>query len=194
MKKYLKTSEYAKKVGLHYRTVVRHFKNGWIDGYQDPNTGTMFLLNPEYKETQETNLKVVLYARVSSSNNTASLDGQIERLRLYAAAKGYEVIDEVKEIASGLNDSRPKLSKILDRSDWGILLVEHKDRLTRFGFNYFKYLEKCGQKIEVINVKENKDEELIDDFVSIITSFCGRIYGANRNKKTKSIIDELNKK
>ena len=60
MKKYLKTSEYAKKVGLHYRTVVRHFKNGWIDGYQDPNIGTMFLLNPEYKETQETNLKVVL--------------------------------------------------------------------------------------------------------------------------------------
>lgn len=80
---------------------------------------------------------------------------------------------------------------MLDRNDWDILLVEHKDRLTRFGFNYFRILEKTGQKVEVINKKENKNEELIDDFVSIITSFCGRIYGSNRKKKTKEIIEKV---
>lgn len=191
MKEYLKPSEYAKTIGVHYRTVVKHFHKGYIDGYKDENTGSIFIKNPAY-ETKKTNEnKVILYARVSSTNNKASLSGQIERMKSFAAAKGYIVIDEISEIASGMNESRPKLNKLLDRNDWDILLVEHKDRLTRFGFNYFRILEKTGQKVEVINKKENKNEELIDDFVSIITSFCGRIYGSNRKKKTKEIIKKI---
>lgn len=191
MKEYLKPSEYAKTIGLHYRTVVKHFHKGYIDGYKDENTGSIFIKNPAF-ETKKTNgNKVILYARVSSTNNKASLSGQIERMKGFAAAKGYTIIDEVSEIASGMNESRPKLNKLLDRNDWDILLVEHKDRLTRFGFNYFRILEKTGQKVEVINKKENKNEELIDDFVSIITSFCGRIYGSNRKKKTKEIIEKI---
>lgn len=147
--------------------------------------------NPAFETKKANENKVILYARVSSTNNKASLSGQIERMKSFAAAKGYTVIDEVSEIASGMNESRPKLNKLLDRSDWDILLVEHKDRLTRFGFNYFRILEKTGQKVEVINKKENKNEELIDDFVSIITSFCGIIYGSNRKKKTKETIEKI---
>lgn len=191
MKEYLKPSEYAKIIGLHYRTVVKHFHKGYIDGYKDENTGSIFIKNPAFETKKENENKVILYARVSSTNNKASLSGQIERMKSFAAAKGYTVIDEVSEIASGMNESRPKLNKLLDRNDWDILLVEHKDRLTRFGFNYFRILEKTGQKVEVINKKENKNEELIDDFVSIITSFCGRIYGSNRKKKTKEIIEKV---
>ena len=191
MKEYLKPSEYAKTVGLHYRTVVKHFHKGYIDGYKDENTGSIFIKNPAFETKKANENKVILYARVSSTNNKASLSGQIERIKSFAAAKGYTVIDEVSEIASGMNESRPKLNKLLDRNDWDILLVEHKDRLTRFGFSYFRILEKTGQKVEVINKKENKNEELIDDFISIITSFCGRIYGSNRKKKTKEIIEKI---
>lgn len=135
-----------------------------------------------------------MYARVSSTTNKASLDGQIERMRDYSAAKGYTVVREVKEISSGLNDERKKLDSILQSRDWDILLVEHKDRLTRFGFNYFNsMLNKNNQKVEVINnsIKKDKDEELVEDLVAIITSFAGRIYGKNRKKKTEKIIEEL---
>lgn len=191
MKKYLKPSEYAEKVGLNYRTVIKHFYKGYIDGYKDKNTGSIFLLNPNYTKIEPKRNNVILYARVSNTNNKASLDGQLERMRNYASAKGYTIVDEVTKIASGLNDNRKKLNKVLNRNDWQILLVEHKDRLTRFGFNYFSFLEKNGQCVEAINQNETKNEEIVDDFISIISSFCGRIYGSNRTKKTNEIIDKI---
>lgn len=193
MREYIKASDYAKKEGIHYRTAVKHFYKGYVEGYKDENTKRIYIKNPDYKyvDNENNQEKVILYARVSSTTNKASLDGQLERMRNFAAAKGYQVIGEITEIASGLNDSRPKLNKILERTDWSILLVEHKDRLTRFGFNYFKFLEKFGQKVEAINTTDNKDKELVDDFVSVITSFCGRIYGSNRKKKTNEIIKNI---
>jgi putative resolvase len=193
--KYIKPTVYAKKVGLNYRTIVRHYYEGSIEGYIDDNK-RIYLLNPDYKSAPErsSDNRVVLYARVSSTANKASLDGQIERMRLYAAAKGYTVVKEIKEIASGLNDNRKKLLNVLSSDDWDILLVEHKDRLTRFGYNYFSILERLGQRVEVINTVDNKDSEIMDDFISIVTSFCGRIYGANRKKKTEEIIDNIKEK
>lgn len=155
------------------------------------------LLNPNYENTitNTRNIKrVILYARVSSAVNKASLEGQLERMRNYASAKGYTVVKEVKEIASGLNDERPKFSKILTSNDWDILLVEHKDRLTRFGFNYFNLmLNKNNQKVEVINetIDKTKNQELTEDLIAIVTSFCGRFHEANRKEKTNKIIENI---
>ena len=74
-----------------------------------------------------------------------------------------------------------------------ILLAEHKDKLTRFGFNYIDILLKShNKKIEVINLVDNDKEDLIQDFVSLITSFCARIYGQRRSKrKIEKLIKEL---
>ena len=191
---YIKVSDYAKLKGNHYRTIMRHYKNGLIEGYTN-EYGRTYLKNPNYKPGEDKSLsnKVILYARVSSTNNAASLDGQIERLRNYAAAKGYEIVDEYKEIASGLNDNRKYFNQILNRDDYGILLAEHKDRVTRFGYHYIEnLLNRLNIKLEVINNIENKDKEIVDDFISIITSFCGKIYGSKRKAKTERIIKELN--
>ena len=77
--------------------------------------------------------------------------------------------------------------------DYGILLAEHKDRVTRFGYHYTEnLLTRLNVKLEVINNIENKDKEIIDDFISIITSFCDKIYGSKRKAKTERIIKELN--
>lgn len=191
--KYLKTSQYAHMFNQKRPTVTKHFHEGLIPGYQDPVTGTIYLDNPNYKKNNNKN-RVILYARVSSTVNKASLDGQIQRMRDYSAAKGYTVVDEVKEIASGINDQRPKLRKIFKRDDYGILLSEHRDRLTRFGFYYIKdLLKEKGVEVEVINEIENydKDKEMMDDFISIVTSFCHRLYGRNRKKKTEKIIGDI---
>lgn len=194
--KYIKVSQYAKIMGLHPLTINRHFHQGLIDGYQDEKTKTIYLINPEWKERQnkstQTSNRVILYARVSSASNQKSLDGQIDRMRNYAAAKGYQIVDEVKEIASGINDQRPKFTKILKRHDYDILLSEHRDRLTRFGFNYIRtLLNNQGIKVEVINEITDQKQEMMDDFISIVTSFCHQLYGRNQKKKLNQIIEDI---
>ena len=196
-KEYIKASEYAKKMSLNVRTVYRYYHNGKIKGYQDKETGTIFILNPFKNENNEDNLKnkVVLYARVSSSENKTNLESQLEKLRLFASAKGYQIVKEIKDIGSGLNDNRSKLNELFEKelNNFEILLVEHKDRLTRFGFNYVDILLKShNKKIEVINLVDNNKEELIQDFVSVITSFCARIYSQRISKrKVEKLIKEL---
>jgi predicted site-specific integrase-resolvase len=99
----------------------------------------------------------------------------------------------VKEIGSGVNDTRPKLLKLLNDPSVTLIVVEHKERLTRFGFHYIEQLLKMQKRrIEVINQAENGKEDLVQDFVSIVTSFCARPYGQRRSKrKTERIIAEL---
>ena len=99
----------------------------------------------------------------------------------------------MKEIGSGLNDNRPKLEKILLDKGIDIIVVEHKDRLARFGLNYIqKLLELDGRKIEIVNEIEGEKEDLVQDFISIITSFCARIYGNRRSKRaTEKLIKSL---
>ena len=194
--KYLKTAQYAKLYNMNRRTVINNFHKGFIPGYQDKNTKTIYILNPEYQEQKPKTVKrAILYARVSSSTNKKSLDGQISRMEEYCSVKGYQIVDEVKEIASGMNANRRKLSRILKRDDYDILLCEHPDRLTRFGFNYLVILlGRLHVTVEPINVAKTKDEDLFNDFVSIVTSFCQRLYGRNRKKKTMAIIDALKTK
>lgn len=193
---FMRLSEYGAKMGVCYNTVARWFHEGRISGaFQDPVSGSIFvpIAQSEPIKPDQTN-NAILYARVSSATNKASLDGQIERLQQYAIAKGYKIVAEVKEIASGLNENRRQLNKIFDRNDYSILLVEHKDRLTRFGFNYIeKLLNVKGKKIEVIGetVSKDKVQELTEDFISIVTCFCGRLYGCNRKAKTQKIINDI---
>ena len=78
--------------------------------------------------------RCALYARESSSDNKTALASQLTGLRQYAEARGYQIVHVVSEVASGMNDDRPKLHALLKRHDFDVLLVEHKERLSRFGF------------------------------------------------------------
>ena len=180
----MKLSEYAKKNSMHYRTAWVHFKNGLISGARQLPTGTIVVDEEEAFQPPEYN---VIYTRVSSSENKPNLDAQAERLQQFCAAKGWIVHEVVKECASGLNDKRPRLSKIFSDRKATRLIVEHKDRLTRFGANYINLLwPEC--EIIIVNEMEDKDS-LMEDFVSLVTSFCARIYGHRRSKrKTEQII------
>lgn len=192
----MKLSEYARRNNITYRTAQRHWYNGLLNGKQLA-TGTIVIFeNGDNGITKNKILQVATYARVSSRENKNNLDKQQSRLIDYANAKGYKTKYNIKEIGSGLNDSRPKLMKLLLDKDIDIILVEHKDRLTRFGFKYIEeILNLYGRKIEVINNIEDDKDDLMQDFISIITSFCARIYGQRRSKRsTEKIIKELNAK
>lgn len=92
-----------------------------------------------------------------------------------------------------MNDNRKQLALLLEDDNYNILLVEHADRLARFGTNYMKILlSKCGKELEVVNSAENGRDELMQDLVSIIYSFSARMYGLRRAKrKTEKITQEL---
>src|SRR2546426_1942704 len=143
----MRLSQYAKQMGVSYKTAFRWWKAGKLDAYQ-LDTGTVIVR--EAAQPQEA-MGVALYARVSSADQKEDLERQMQRLKDYAAAKGYHVTKTVNELASGLNDSRPKLLKLLTDHAIGLLVVEHRDRLTRFGFNYLEQLMQMqGRRIEVI--------------------------------------------
>lgn len=191
----MKLSDYARKVGVSYYTARRWFHAGQISGYQAPS-GTIIVTEgsePEVQVVVNLPQHVAVYGRVSAAENKANLESQIQRLLDYCAARGYQVTQIVKEIGSGVNDSRPKLLKLLTNPEVSLIVVEHKDRLTRFGFNYIEQLLLMqGRRIEVINQAENGKDDLIQDFASIVTSFCARLYGQRGCKrKTERIIAEL---
>jgi len=119
--------------------------------------------------------------------------GNFSRLIDYANASGFQVAILVKEVGSGLNDNRPELTKLLNDMRLTHIMVEHKDRLTRFGFNYIKNWMSSRQcTIIVINDVETDKEDLMQDFVSLVTSFVARLYGLRRSKrKTEKLIRKL---
>lgn len=89
-----------------------------------------------------------------------------------------------------MNDKRPKLQKIFNDGITTRIVVEHKDRLTRFGFEYIKSLFKA--EIVIINEVKEDNQDLMQDFISLVTSFCARIYGHRRSKRaTEKLIEDL---
>src|SRR6266705_3021044 len=185
----MKLSQYAKQQGISYRTAFRWWQAGQIKGYQAPS-GTIIVMEMEPVPAVQ---KVAIYARVSSSEHRANLERQAERLTQYCTARGYQVAQVVKEIASGVNDARPKLLSLLKDTSITLIVVEHRDRLTRFGFHYLEtLLEAQGRKIEVVNVAENDKEDLVADLVAIVYSFTARLYGQRHARhKTERIVQEL---
>ena len=186
----MKLSQYAKQQGISYSTALRWWHQGVIRGYQAPS-GTI-IVDAEAKPPAREE-KVVIYARVSSAEHKETLERQVERLVQYCTVRGYQVAQVVKEIASSVNDSRPKLLALLKDPLATRIVVEHKDRLTRFGFRYLEtLLEVQGRTIEVVNMGENDKEDLIADLVAIVYSFTARLYGQRRaNRTTERIVQEL---
>ncbi len=185
----MKLSQYAKKLGINYRTAWNWFKSGKIKGYQT-ESGTIIVTEEEEREKVH---KVAIYARVSSSEKRSNLNSQADRLISYCAAKGYQVEKVVKEIGSGVNDNRKQFLKLLSDGSLTIIVVEHKDRCTRFGYRYIEtLLELQNRRIEVVNLADNGPEDLLDDLVAIIYSFCARLYGQRMAKrKSEKIVKEL---
>jgi putative resolvase len=186
----MKLSEYAKQQGISYRTAFRWWKAGQIPGYQAP-TGTIIVQEPKARATQAQ--RIAIYARVSSHEPRANVDQQAERVLSYCTAKGYQVAKVVKEIASGVDESRPKLLSLLEDQSITVIVVEHQDRLTRFGFRYLETLLK-GQRraVEVVNEAGNETDDLVADLTSILYSLCVRLYGQRRAKrKAEALVRQL---
>lgn len=190
----MKLADWAEKQGISYITAYRWFRAGKMPCKAiQSESGT--ILVSENNSTEKT-VKAVVYCRVSNHSRKKEIEYQVERCEEYCRSKGYSVHGVYKEIASGMNDERKILWKMLDTKPT-VIVVENKDRLTRFGFNYLeRLLKEQGCVIDVINRDKFDESDLIKDMISIVTSFCCRLYGSrrgqNKAKKVKEIIDDTN--
>ena len=204
MERLLRPKEACQLLGISYSTLLRWIREGKIrvvttEGgkYRIPYSEVK-----KYLERRE-ETRAIIYARVSSADQREDLERQINYLTNYATAKGYKVVEVLKDIASGLNTQRKgllRLFKLVEGRSVDVVLITYKDRLTRFGFEYLEeFFSTMGVRIEVVFGEEPKDatQELVEDLISIITSFAGKIYGMKSHKKTllvqgvKKLIGEL---
>lgn len=193
----MKLPDYAKHLGVSYKTAWRWWKTGKLPHpARQVESGLVIVdYEPSTSTHEVEGFRAAIYARVSSSENKNNLDSQAERLVQYATAKGYTIVKVIKEVGSGLNDNRKKLDTLLQSEGYNILIVEHKDRLARFGTHYLDVLlSRLGIKLEIVNRRDNGRDELMQDLIAIITSFSARLYGQRRAKRqTEKIIAELSK-
>lgn len=146
------------------------------------------------QEEEEVPSKTVcIYGRVSSHDQKqhGDLDRQLQRLSEYCAKKKYHVESILKDVGSGLSDSRKGLVKLLNlvvEKKICKVVIEHKDRLTRFQYGLFEFFFKSyGVEIEVVEKRDDikQEEELVEDIMMLMASFSGRLYGARSAKRRK---------
>jgi putative resolvase len=183
----MKLSAYAKQLGSSYHTAWRMWQRGELAARQLPS-GTIIVETPP-PATPARVQKVAVYARVSNAENRKNLDGQAERVSAFCAARGWQVAKVVKECGSGVNDQRPQFLALLADTSISHLVVEHKDRCSRFGVASIQTLLKTqGRELVIVNEVEEEQADLMQDVVAIITSFCARLYGRRRSSRKKTAL------
>lgn len=192
----MKLSIWAKSQGISYKTAWRMWKDGRLPvPAEQMATGTVIV----HAEPNKVG-GAALYARVSSADQKNDLDRQLARLTEYAVANKLVIVDAVKEVGSGLNGHRKGLIRLLHNASAQTIVVEHRDRLMRFGFEYVEAsLAAQGRRIIVIEPEEMTDD-IVRDLHEVIVSMCARLYGKrsakNRAKKaleamqTDEVVDE----
>jgi putative resolvase len=186
----MKLKNWAETQGISYITAWRWCRDNRMPCTWERTPSGTIIVHPNAVGAQK-KLKTYTYCRVSSYPKKDDLLRQQVRCRNFCESNGWVIDKEFKEIASGMNDNRKQLNSLFN-NDPGRLVVEHKDRLTRFGFNYIEnLLTKLGWELIVINRDENDKDDLMKDLIAVITSFCCRLYGLRRGyKKSKEVQEQ----
>jgi putative resolvase len=166
--------EWALTQGVHPVTAYRWFREGKLP-VPARRAGRLILVDPEPKPADVG--RVVAYCRVSSADQKDDLERQVGRVVAGAIGFGLGVDQVVCEVGSGMNGHRRKLTRLLSDPSATVLVVEHRDRLTRFGFEHLQAsLAACERRIVVLDESETTDD-LVRDVTEVLTSLCARLYG-----------------
>lgn len=188
-----KPSEFAELLNVSVKTLQRWDRDKVLIAKRTPTDRRYYTYDQylEYKgfdSKGDNSRKIILYTRVSTSNQKDDLKNQILFLQNFVNAKGVIVDEVVEDIGSGLNYNRKKWNKLINEcmeNKIDTIYITHKDRFIRFGYEWFeKLLGKFSVKIIVVNNELlSPQEELVQDIVSILHVFSCRIYGMRKYKK-----------
>lgn len=195
----LTAHQIQERYGLHRNTLYKWEKQGILHPVRTPG-GHRRYRKEEIERllslgvgapSEKPRPRTLLYARVSTKKQEAFLRNQIARLEAFARERGWEY-EVIAEVASGVNENRRGLVKLLNRAKNGELervVVEYEDRLARFGLGYVRrFLEAFGVELVVLNGKESQEvhEELAEDLVAVVSSFAARIYGKRGSRSGRT--------
>lgn len=198
--KYYSIGEFAKEIGKTNQTLRNwdksnvlkpsHVTKGGTRYYSQQQLNHFFGIKNEATKTK----KIIGYCRVSSHKQKDDLERQVEHVRNYMIAKGYQ-FEIITDVGSGINYNNKGLNQLIDlitNSDVEKVVILYKDRLVRFGFELIENIcEKFGTVIEIIdNTEQTEEQELVEDLIQIVTVFSCRLQGKQANK-AKKMIKEL---
>ncbi|CFA09410.1 IS607-like element IS1535 family transposase [Mycobacterium tuberculosis] len=182
-------ADWAESVGVNRHTAYRWFREGTLPVPAE-RVGRLILVKTAASASAAA-AGVVLYARVSSHDRRSDLDRQGARLTAWATERDLGVGQVVCEVGSGLNGKRPKLRRILSDPDARVIVVEHRDRLARFGVEHLEAaLSAQGRRIVVADPGETTDD-LVCDMIEVLTGMCARLYGRRgaRNRAMRAVTE-----
>lgn len=187
----VKLAEWARSYGVHPNTAYRWFRDDTL-----PVAARRLASGTIVVEQQRANAagRTVAYCRVSSHDQRDDLERQAGRVSLWVSEHGLSVDEVVTEVGSGLNAKRPRLARLLADASVARIVVEHRDRLARFGVEHLAAaLSAQGREILVVEEVE-VDDDLVRDMTEVLTSFCARLYGRRgaRNRALRALTTAKN--
>jgi len=189
--------EASKLLGVHIRTIQKWDKAGKIRCVRTIG-GKRRVPESEIKRILgiHEDRKIIGYARVSSHTQKDDLERQIELIKSYAKERNWE-LEILKDVGSGLKEDRRSFQKLLRmvmNKEVSKVIVAYPDRLTRFGFKTLEeFFKSYGTEIVMINREEKSpQEELVEDLITIISHFAGKLYGM-RSRKYKKVVEGAKK-
>ena len=191
MSKIYRINEFAKRIGKAPSTIRRWEREGKLIAKRHPSGHRYFdeadvrLLTGVAPEKRA----VVVYCRVSSAGQKDDLASQVRAMETYCLGAGIAVDEWIQEIGSGMNFKRKRFLALVDRIQRGEvrqLLIAHKDRLMRFGFDFFTHIaSENGCEIVVVNQESlSPEREMVEDLMAIVDTFSCRLYGMRKYKQT----------
>lgn len=197
--KYYSIGEFAKLIGKTEQTLRNWDKNNRLKPAYIAPSGFRYYSEEQLHHflgirKQPLKKKVIGYCRVSSQKRKDDLERQIEHVKTYMIAKGYQ-FEIISDIGSGMNYNKKGLSKLIDmicNNEVEKVVILYKDRLVRFGFELIEQIcQRYGVEIEIIdNTERTEEQELVEDLVKIITVFSCKLQG-KRADKAKKLMKEL---
>ena len=195
--------ELSKLLKKSVRTLQRWDKTNKLKANRHPS-GRRFYTYNQYLEyvglkNDDKIIKTIVYCRVSSSNQKNDLKQQKEYIKEFCFNAGIFIDDWVEDIGSGLNYKRKNFINLMEdveKENIKEIIIAHKDRLVRFGFEWFElFCNRHNCKIKVINNDSlSPQEEMTKDLLSIVHCFSSRLYGLRKYKKKIIEMAKVNEK
>lgn len=183
--------QFGQMIGRSVNTLQKWDRKGVLHAHRSP-TNRRYYTHDQYLAYRgllaQASGKEIVYARVSSVGQKPDLANQVAALRDYCARHGYQPDAWIEEIGSGLNYQRKHFNRLMEQIELGQvrrLIIAHKDRLVRFGFEWFAaFCARHGTELLIVNGDTlSPEHELVHDLLSIVHVFSARLYGLRSYQK-----------
>jgi putative resolvase len=184
--------EFGKLIGRTTNTLQKWDREGKLKAHRSPTTNRRYYTHDQYLQYRglvaEDQGLTIVYTRVSGVAQKPDLAHQIHALEAYCKQHSITVDEWMSDNGSGLNYKRKHFNRLFEMIELGQvrrLVIAHRDRLVRFGYDYFEaFCQRHHTEIVVMNGESlSPEQELVHDFIAIVTEFSARLHGLRSYRK-----------